>query len=77
MVESLRRGFFPKDAAEDAVRRILKYYPSYVGAVLAVNATGHHAAAASNWKFTYAYQDNEHKDVQLVEVEPISSSMRA
>lgn len=62
----------PQKAAEDAVRRILKYYPSYIGALIAVDASGKHAAAAAGWKFEYAVRDSSSNTTQVHTVQPIS-----
>lgn len=37
----MRLGIGPQQAAEDAIRRILKKYPQFEGGVIAVNKTGH------------------------------------
>ncbi len=62
----------PQKAAEDAVRRILKFYPTYIGALIAVDASGKHAAAAAGWKFEYAVRDSAGNTTQVHAVEPIS-----
>lgn len=36
----MRHGMSPSAAAEDALRRILKYYPKFEGALVAVNKVG-------------------------------------
>ena len=41
-VESMRQGLTPTDAAEQALARINTYYPSFAGALIAVNITGHY-----------------------------------
>ena len=75
MVESLRLGAAPKKAAEGAVRRILKFYPSYVGAVIAVDAQGKHAAAAAGWKFEYAVRGNTTNATEVHNVEPLKHNI--
>ena len=50
----MRLGYSARAAAEDAVMRILKFYPHYVGALLAVDASGKHAGAAAGWTFKYS-----------------------
>lgn len=54
VVESLRMGSSPLDAAEDALARIRAVSTDFTGAVFAVNAAGEHAGAAHNWVFTYS-----------------------
>lgn len=45
VVESMRRGISPTAAAEEALQRIAQYYPSFVGALVAVNISGSYGAA--------------------------------
>jgi hypothetical protein len=52
-VESMRRGMSPAAAAEDAMRRILAVVPHVQGALVTMNATGSHGAAAAGWTFKY------------------------
>lgn len=62
----------PTQAAEDAIRRIAKYFPNYKGAIITLNKKGERGAAAHGWVFTYAYQDNSTSTPQIVTVQPIS-----
>lgn len=73
VVESMRRGLVPKEAAEEAVHRILKFYPSYIGALVAIDAQGNHAGASANWDFVYSYQDSHSKEPKIVKVSPVNS----
>jgi len=68
----MRQGSKPLRAAEDAVKRVLKYYPSYVGAVVAVASNGKHAGAAAGWDFEYAVRSPISDSVEIVKVTPIS-----
>ena len=68
----MRLGKKPRKAAEDAVLRILKYYPTYIGALIAVDTSGKHSAAAAGWKFKYAVRDASSNATQVHAVEPIS-----
>ncbi|VAH50757.1 unnamed protein product [Triticum turgidum subsp. durum] len=45
VVESMRLGMEPRDAAVDAISRIARKYPDFVGAVFALNKKGVHAGA--------------------------------
>lgn len=74
VVESMRLGGSPKRAAEDAIKRILRFYPSYVGAVVAINAAGHHAAAAAGWKFQYSARDSSMDATTTYDVTPIQQT---
>jgi N4-(beta-N-acetylglucosaminyl)-L-asparaginase len=67
----MRHGMKPQAAAEDAVRRIARRVPGYVGAVFAVNKAGYHGAACYGWQFQYAYQDAKSAGVQVVTVNPL------
>lgn len=71
VVESMRRGLGPKVAAEDAVQRIVQKFPTYVGAVVAVDRDGNHGGACHGWNFTYAVHDTVIPHVQLFEVESL------
>lgn len=46
VVEAMRRGVAPREAAEQAIARIARYVPSYFGALVAVDKRGNHAGAA-------------------------------
>ena len=72
VVENLRRGMAPSEAAEDAVRRIARRVPSYVGAVVAVGKDGRHGAAAHGWTFVYSFASGgTGGQVEKVQVEPL------
>lgn len=44
-VEEMKRGTSPTLAADMAIRRILKFYPEFMGAVIAVTINGEYGAA--------------------------------
>ncbi|KAK9820305.1 hypothetical protein WJX72_008767 [[Myrmecia] bisecta] len=69
VVESMRQGMHPTEAAEDAVRRIVKRFPGYVGALFGVDKEGRHGGAAHGWTFTYAVRDASMSDVELHQIE--------
>lgn len=71
VVESMRQGASPKQAAEDAIQRIAKHYPQYVGALFAVNKAGNHAGASHGWIFQYAFRNLDLKEPQVVTVQPM------
>lgn len=55
-VESMRNGMSPSEASEDALRRIVKKYPKFMGAIVAVDKSGQHGAAChglDEFKFSY------------------------
>ncbi|KAI1436517.1 asparaginase [Xylaria sp. CBS 124048] len=70
-VESLRLGMRPKQAAEDAVRRMLRKYPNLQSGVVVVDKNGAHGAAGSGWTFTYAYRGGEMDETVVVSVPPL------
>lgn len=70
VVESMRRGMEPKQAAADAVSRIARKYPDFVGAVFAINTKGEHAGACHNWTFQYSVRNANMDDVEVFTVEP-------
>eukprot|EP00897_Mesotaenium_endlicherianum_P009880 jgi/Mesen1/8920/ME000548S08441 len=70
VVESMRLGMAPKEAAEDAILRIARKYSSFQGAIFAVNKTGHHAGACNNWTFQYSVKSRNAQEVQIITVAP-------
>ncbi|KAK4466071.1 putative isoaspartyl peptidase/L-asparaginase 3 [Cladorrhinum samala] len=70
-VENLRRGMSPKEAAEDAVVRMVRKYPNVSSGIVVVNNKGEHAAAGSGWTFTYAYRGGDMKAAEVVTVPPV------
>ncbi|KAI1772325.1 asparaginase-domain-containing protein [Hypoxylon cercidicola] len=72
-VESLRRGMAPRQAAEDAVRRMLRKYPDVQSGLVVVDSEGNHGGAASGWTFTYAYRGGAMNETVVVSVPPIAA----
>ncbi|KAI1826780.1 asparaginase [Xylaria intraflava] len=70
-VENLRLGMSPKAAAEDAVRRMLKKYPTIQSGIVVVNKKGEHGGAGSGWTFTYAYRGGVMNETAVVNVPPL------
>ncbi|KAK6936851.1 Peptidase T2, asparaginase 2 [Dillenia turbinata] len=70
VVESMRLGMEPKHAAEDAISRIARKYPDFVGAIFAVNKNGIHAGACHGWTFQYSVKSIEFDDVKVFTVVP-------
>lgn len=70
VVESMRLGMEPKLAAMDAIARITRKYPDFVGAVFAVNKDGIHAGACHGWTFQYSVRSPEMDDVEVFTVLP-------
>jgi N4-(beta-N-acetylglucosaminyl)-L-asparaginase len=71
VVEHMRQGMGPLEAAEAAVARIAKRVPTYVGAVFAVDRHGAHGAACHGWTFAYAFRDASSEGTQVVQVQPL------
>uniref|UniRef100_A0ACD5UU96 Uncharacterized protein n=1 Tax=Avena sativa TaxID=4498 RepID=A0ACD5UU96_AVESA len=70
VVESMRRGMEPRDAAMDAISRISRKYPDFVGALFAVNNKGVHAGACHGWTFQYSVRNSSMEDVEVITVTP-------
>ena len=70
VVESMRLGMSAKDAAEDAVARIRRFYPSFLGALIAVGADGTHAGAVNCWQLTYSVRGDGMREPQTFQVDP-------
>lgn len=70
-VESLRKGMAPREAAEDAVRRMVRRYPGVRSGVVVVDREGEHGGAGSGWTFTYAYRGGDMDAVEVVTVPPL------
>ena len=72
VVESMRRGMEPKLAAKDAISRIARKFPDFVGAVFAVNRNGAHAGACYGWTFQYSVRTPDMDEVKVFTVHPDS-----
>ena len=64
----------PKLAAEDAISRIARKFPNFVGAVFAVRKDGMHAGACHGWTFQYSVRHPNMDDVEVFTVKPTGSS---
>ena len=74
-VENLRHGMTPAEAAEDAVRRMVKRYPGIMSGIVVVDREGRHGGAASGWTFTYAFRGGEMNDTEVVTVPPVDAAL--
>ncbi|XP_057857551.1 probable isoaspartyl peptidase/L-asparaginase 3 isoform X2 [Cryptomeria japonica] len=70
VVESMRQGMTPKDAAVDAISRIKRKYPDFVGALFALNVQGVHSGACHGWTFQYSVRSEGMEDVEVYTVHP-------
>ncbi|KAI0120919.1 asparaginase-domain-containing protein [Hypoxylon sp. NC0597] len=71
-VENLRLGMSPKQAAEDAVKRMLRKYPEVQSGIVVVNNKGDQGGAGSGWTFTYAYRGGTMNETIVVSVPPLT-----
>jgi N4-(beta-N-acetylglucosaminyl)-L-asparaginase len=71
-VENLRLGMTPRDAAEDAVRRMVRKYPAVQSGIVVVNNKGEHGGAGSGWTFTYAFRGGLMNETVVVSVPPLN-----
>lgn len=60
----------PKLAAKDAMARITRKFPDFVGAVVSLNKMGEHAGACHGWTFKYSVRSPAMKDVEVFTVLP-------
>ncbi|XP_076897315.1 putative isoaspartyl peptidase/L-asparaginase 3 isoform X1 [Bidens hawaiensis] len=70
VVESMRLGMAPSVAAKDAISRIARKYPTFVGAIFAVDKNGTHAGACYGWTFQYSVRSPSMDDVEVFTVYP-------
>ncbi|CAG4940245.1 unnamed protein product [Colias eurytheme] len=71
-VEEMRRGALPTEAAQVAIKRIAKYYPNFMGAVVALRKDGKYGAAChglGGMPFPFVVQGDsmDHHKVELVD----------
>lgn len=68
-VESMRNGMSPSEASEDALRRIVRKYPKFMGAIVAVDKNGRYGAAChglDEFKFSLASRKTNGVSVESV-----------
>ncbi|XVF54926.1 hypothetical protein PTKIN_Ptkin05aG0220000 [Pterospermum kingtungense] len=70
VVESMRQGLEPKLAAKDAIKRIARKFPDFMGAVVAIDRNGVHAGACHGWTFQYSVRSADMDDVKVFTVLP-------
>lgn len=68
-VESLRTGRTPREAAEDALGRVQRFF-DFAGALVVVDRHGNHAAAAWGMPFSYSVRTALMNRTQVVDVIP-------
>ncbi|KAL4229853.1 hypothetical protein ACF0H5_010245 [Mactra antiquata] len=68
-VMMMKMGASPGEATADALKNIIRLYPDFVGAVLAVNKNGAHGAACHGIpKFPYSIRSLQYDEVTVIEV---------
>jgi len=56
-------------AAADAIKRIVKHYENFVGAIIAIDKYGNHGAACHGLEtFPYSVKNSSIMDVQVINV---------
>lgn len=69
LVESMRRGMTPEEAARDALDRILKRYPKFNGALVGVSKTGEVGAACTGFEsFSFCVRTPQTGGTQIQKV---------
>jgi len=72
VVEQMRNGVSPTVASQNAIKRIVKYYPEFRGSVIAANLQGDIGAACYGWVFPLTYIDNDTKTITVIEIQPLN-----
>lgn len=69
----MRRGMSPQAACEDAVRRIVPYYPVFELGLVCMDKEGRYAGVGHGWRFTWCYASPDTNGVATCETpEPIT-----
>ena len=69
VVQLMRQGSQPHDACLDAIRRIIKFYPNFNGALLALNKNGQHGAACHGMDyFPYSVMQQGWTEPRIIEI---------
>jgi N4-(beta-N-acetylglucosaminyl)-L-asparaginase len=73
-VQLMRQGSSPDEACLDAIKRIAKFYPTFTGAVLALDKDGRHGAACHGIEtFPYSVMQQGWKDPQIIQIPCLKS----
>ena len=68
-VQLMRQGSSPDEACLDGIKRIARFYPSYVGAVVALNRNGEFGAACHGMdSFPYSVMQRNWTEPKVIEV---------
>eukprot|EP01097_Dermamoeba_algensis_P008385 TRINITY_DN5587_c0_g1_i1.p1 TRINITY_DN5587_c0_g1~~TRINITY_DN5587_c0_g1_i1.p1 ORF type:complete len:258 (-),score=48.40 TRINITY_DN5587_c0_g1_i1:108-881(-) len=71
-VQNMQAGMTPKQAAEDAIRRVLRFYPTFSGGIVAVNKNGQHGGAAHGWASFFSYSVIVNNTLSVIKVPNLS-----
>lgn len=72
-VESMRLGLGPQEAANDAIKRIIKKYPKFEGALIVANKTGHYGASCHGFE-SFPYTIGTTNGIEILTTKCIKSS---
>jgi len=72
VVENMRNGMSPKDATEEAMQRIRRKHPIFLGSLVALNTAGEYGGASNGWPFYFAVRTANMSQVEVIEVLPPS-----
>ncbi|XP_052791747.1 putative N(4)-(beta-N-acetylglucosaminyl)-L-asparaginase GH22932 [Mya arenaria] len=68
-VTLMKTGVSPSVATSEAIKSIIRFYPDFIGAVVAVNTQGQHGAACHGIpKFPYSIMSPNYTSVTVIEV---------
>lgn len=68
-VQLMREGYSPDEACLDAIKRIAKFYPTFTGAVLALDKDGRYGAACHGMpSFPYSVMQQGWTDPQVFQI---------
>jgi isoaspartyl peptidase/L-asparaginase-like protein (Ntn-hydrolase superfamily) len=74
VVQLMRQGTAPAEACLDAIQRIAKFYPTFTGAVLALDKNGRYGAACHGMKsFPYSVMQEGWTNPEILEIPCLNS----
>lgn len=69
IVEFMRHGMSPQEAADESLKRIRKYYPKFMGATVALSNTGEVGASCAGFSnFRYCVRTEKSEGTQIIDV---------
>eukprot|EP00475_Leptophrys_vorax_P032459 TRINITY_DN5007_c0_g1_i1.p1 TRINITY_DN5007_c0_g1~~TRINITY_DN5007_c0_g1_i1.p1 ORF type:complete len:347 (-),score=94.67 TRINITY_DN5007_c0_g1_i1:73-1113(-) len=73
-VESMRNGMSPQEAANSALMRIGKKFPTFHGGLVVISKDGSYGAAGWGWNFTYTIRTPTMTSATVFSVAPLGPS---